>query len=250
LDDRINGLLPVLVPSIDVAAHVGGLVAGAVLALVLFGSRLEPGRDVPASRALRAVSALTVVVYVAAPLITVGYAGTHDRDGRPPLLEAIAAGARVRRDVGNALAWSVVTDPGAPLGTLDLAREAATRLVAAHPDDPSLADTLATAYHRVGRADDAVRVETEVAQRSPTSFHSAQLLRFRYEQARARGTTFGPGDVAGDTPPAILPQPDGFVISLPAATTGPLEAEVFVLGGSGAPLILVSRCFEVPAATR
>lgn len=238
----LNALLPVLVPSIDVAAHVGGFVAGALVAAPLLWSArvLDPQRT--PSRALSAVLLVVLSAHAWALVVTVVHALTHGSDGRVPLLGAIAAGGRVSRNTGNTLVWDMVTDREAPADGLEYARIAAERLVEQHGDDAALADTLATAYYRVRRYDDAVRVEAQVVQRAPAPFYSAQLLRFLYQQAIADR---GNGGFAEGARLALEPRPDGgavALLSLPVVTPRPAKVEAFLAGPSGAPLVFVSLC--------
>lgn len=148
----INGALPLLIPIIDTAAHVGGFVAGALVAYLAHPSldRFVPA--VPASMGIRGAAIGLSLVY----LLAGAEAGRHALGPQPPP-SAVALHitpedmpARVHNDV----AWMVITAPeSTDRSVLVSARDRAARAVQqAAPDAghrSSFLDTLATAEYRL-----------------------------------------------------------------------------------------------------
>jgi hypothetical protein len=81
----------------------------------------------------------------------------------------------------NSIAWSIVTRPGGGADDVRLAQEVAEKAVSLESDAPEYLDTLATAYYRSGRIEDAVMTERSalaLAKSKSDKFYATQLLCF------------------------------------------------------------------------
>lgn len=179
----LNGALTVLVPQIDVAAHAGGFVAGALLAALLVRGRevIETGSATPGVRAL-------------AVLASLGFGLALAMAARASLEPNDEARIRVLVEGSddpvwlNQIAWFTAIDRGSSPVELEHARAAAARAVELAPEEPAIADTLATTYHRLGQSERAARIELDIVRKVPDDpVYRSQLARFLAAHAKARG---------------------------------------------------------------
>lgn len=193
----INLGLPVVLPMIDVWAHVGGFVGGALAAGILLATpaAIRPDRSPPF--AVQAVGMALVGLAAAGLALGVDYTRSADRWMAAELRSAIEQPG-VEPDVLNLMAWTLVTDPEAPAHMLELAHDAAEEAIARAPDDVRIWDTRATALYRLGRHAEAIAEERRVLAAEPVDYYATQLLRFVEAGRAARrppldGPLIGPG---------------------------------------------------------
>lgn len=178
-----NAALPIALPMIDVWAHVGGFVGGALVAGLLLRSPVAIRPDRPPAFAIQA--AAMALVGLAAAGLAQGIQHTRDAD---PWMAAetrsMVHEPAVDPQLLNLVAWNLVIDPDAPRHMLEIALEAAETGVERAPDDMPLLDTKATALYRLGRYDDAIAAERVVLAGEPRAYYATQLERF-VQAARA-----------------------------------------------------------------
>jgi rhomboid protease GluP len=242
----VNGLLPVIVPVIDGAAHAGGFFAGALMTALLVRrpAHLAPGAA--AGPALRLAAALSLVVCV----LSLGRAATGatrpHQDDVAHVMRALTAGLGAHPELLNLYAWSVVCDPHASRETLDLALLAARRAQERLPDDDAVRDTLATALHRAGRHDEAITHERAVLHATGRAEMAAQLARFLDARLDAEGAPLVQGADATHLP-AVRLEPSGagawrdarLVVEVPPELTRGATLFVVVRAGHRARALVV-----------
>lgn len=178
-----SALLPVLLPFIAGASHLGGLIGGAVAAAAL-------SRGVPAGAArsptwVRPVSALVVVGSVVA--LTVGFGQLRDPDryvaGR---LAQLARLPDVSPMELNNQAWLVAVDPDSTPDQLEAALRLAERAAdESERGEPTILDTLAELQFLLGHEQEAVETIEEAILQQPTeSYYREQRRRFLGERDR------------------------------------------------------------------
>lgn len=173
----LNAALPLLVPVIDVWAHLGGLLAGVLVALALY-----PGADTkqlytrPDPVALGLLLAVVASYGLAAATTARRYA-----QGPIPLLELQDILQIKDPSMLNNLAWMVVTQGEADPAALERARGLADRAVQASEDGVArraYRDTLATTYFRMGQPQRAARLELQALKPGFDPAMVSQLARF------------------------------------------------------------------------
>jgi rhomboid protease GluP len=183
----LNGLLPLLVPQIDVAAHACGFIAGGLLAALLVRD-LESIRYPRASSVVRAGAVVVTGVFALA-LGQAALAGLDpQREDRATLVSTLLADSdSLAPDELNAIAWLSVTDPDASHEELVLARRTAERALELDPTRDEIVDTLATSEYRLGNFERAVSLERDVFRRVPNRIFATQIARFLAKREKQRG---------------------------------------------------------------
>jgi rhomboid protease GluP len=254
----INAVLPIVVPMIDWAAHVGGLFAGALVAALLLRKRETIEPLPPAQLGVRAATSALAGACVIALIQAFGDARRDDG-----LLEARVARAFVEQaSTGarelNGLAWHYATQPQPSVSELALAHSAALRAVALDPDNDSLIDTLATVQYRQLDFDAAVMTQRQAVRIDERNVLVSQMGRFLDARVAARGPvalgnvdadgiavgvertgTFNGGNVEGNE--------WTIVVDLPHATANGLE--VYVLDKRGGNLLGTLRILIGPGTS-
>lgn len=181
----LNGSLPLLVPQIDVAAHVGGFVAGSVCTAVLCRSAEQLRILATPKRVwLVALAALLAGTLALARVAVRGVAlpdEAHAAFARALLQRSEQEPAAIPDEAANVLnviawRWAVAADPRPD--ELGLARAAAERAVELQPDRHELLDTLATVAYRQGELERAVEVERRALRLHPQRFYHSEVARF------------------------------------------------------------------------
>jgi hypothetical protein len=180
-------MVPVLLPQIDIAAHVGGFMIGA-LATVVVCRRLESlQRQGDTSVSLHVASIGLAGLFAVGLVQAAVSAQQRVPDNETRVVHAFITGMSARPDALNAMAWAYVTDPNASPDTLDMARMAADRATKLSPDNPQFLDTLATAYFRLGQLEHAVATEHRAISKQDTRFFASQMGRFLAVRQRVAG---------------------------------------------------------------
>jgi membrane associated rhomboid family serine protease len=184
------------IPNVAHAAHIGGLLAGALCAL---GTAPRDALSFETGRMARAACGALLVLSLAA-LAAFGH-GLLD-----PGLAAARRGLRLLESPAapilllNNDAWTIATTGRPTREQLELALALSSRAVEATQRlDPNLLDTLAEVYFQLGRGEEAVEVIDEAIALVPgAAYFEEQRLRFLGERA------------ADDRPepPAEMPPPD------------------------------------------
>lgn len=252
----INGSLPLLVPIIDSAAHIGGMLAGLALAgvMVARAPTLQPGRR-PArwvELATGLVSALSV-----AGLLFAGFyafqARSADEDTvlASMLDEALESGAAP--ETINEISWMLATSDKAARSQLIQARDALRGVVSEEEGRVEIRDTLATVEYRIAGMSSgenraralsrAVNIQVGVvadALSSPrlgfeTMVFTSQLARFLDFQLSVEGSV--PGVKPGGAPPELKIHPSGAIdiitaeeLSAPRLIYAPVKSKERLLG--------------------
>jgi hypothetical protein len=171
----INTALPLIVPQIDIAAHLGGFIAGAIVAVLLIPSQVI-GREARLGPIVPVVAGSMVALMVFAIVIQI--VGDRSAATIHPL-ELAQRQQRVAPAALNGLAWAEAIARHPDEQRLVLAQEAATRAVAADPGEAAFLDTLATVCYRRRQLERAISLERlALGLESSNTFYSSQLARF------------------------------------------------------------------------
>ena len=189
----INVALPVFMPQIDVAAHLGGFAAGLLTMYCLYPRSGREALAIPPSARITRWSTAMVLVFA----LGLAWAGMNFIHPSPIDKNRIADSfIRIpsqHPQILNNLAWEVAARPDPSEMELEIAYRAAARAVARQPDTVEYLDTLATLEYRVGRFDAAIAAERLVLARDDSAFFATQLGRFLRAKERREGTSvYGP----------------------------------------------------------
>jgi rhomboid protease GluP len=224
--------IPMVFPQVDRFAHGGGLVAGAVMAWLLFGRSAQVedlARTKPGPRILLAsLAALWAISLI--------QAGAHAADrgaalaDRTLIMRAALAGPHVSPDMQNGVAYGIAlrADAGADAWRLaqELEDKAIDNAVRRHAPPQELAefeDTAALLSFRLGDLKDAALRQARLI-RHITNEMTDHLVLF-LDAATASGA---PLMVGGDVPPPGLRIQSGAVV-MRASAPIPRGAEIFAL---------------------
>ncbi len=174
----LNVALTALLPAIDIGAHAGGALAGALTTLGLYRGvdviRVEsrPGL------ALSAVATMVVAVFG----VALAVAAIHSRNGNAEQESLTVARDFVNSKATkpatlNSYAWDVFLDKEATEAELDLALQAVRNAIA-EERDVEFFDTQAALLFRTGQDDEAVRSELQALAMQDKNFYWWQLTRF------------------------------------------------------------------------
>lgn len=186
----VNGLLPIMVPNIDISAHIGGFFAGALIAFgLLWRLKLVELRG-PESVITRTVNLVLVVCCLFAFLSGVRYAFDNDQVVKSSQIVTaeLANDLNQGPEVLNNFAWQIVTSPNSSVEQIRLARSAVNTALQ-KSEDPTIKDTLATVMFFQGEIEAAIEIEYDLllhADEPLMSTFAAQLARFlRFRGCRA-----------------------------------------------------------------
>lgn len=155
----INGLLPLVVPVVDMAAHGGGFIAGGLVMFLVYPTTRRFDPLARASVGVLAATGLIAMVFSYAGLVAAEYRVKPPQPPHRLLLQALDGNADPESQ--NMHAWIVLTTSQAySRQDLEAARDRVRRVVGAQRTSGYL-DTLATAEYRLGRPLVAARLERE-----------------------------------------------------------------------------------------
>jgi rhomboid protease GluP len=232
----LNGLLPLLLPQIDVAAHAGGFAMGVLIAHLTCQTldSIQPGRATPPP--IKLAASLVGFVFC----VALGQAVAHSL--KPPEADQLAISETIVNDSGadpailNAIAWQYAVAASPSREELELATRAAESASTLEPDAMEILDTLATVYYRQGSTDRAIELERRVLGSSANDFTITQVARFLDTRLERRGPLqIGEGAEA-EAVSLELPAPEAATRGEAILRVGkayPDGAEIWVLGGSG-----------------
>jgi hypothetical protein len=169
------------VPNVAHAAHLGGLVSGALLTAAVAPSELGPGRS---PRWLPPACAATAVAVAVAALVAVWPLLAPDSPAAERRAAHLLAVEGVPQHLNN-VAWIIVTRPAPAPGMVDVALQLAERAVEeTGRGDPNILDTLAEAYFVAGRPEAAIDTIDEAISLAPgVVYFREQRRRFTGERA-------------------------------------------------------------------
>jgi membrane associated rhomboid family serine protease len=168
------------VPNVAHAAHAGGLVAGALAALVTAPDHVDgfaPGPVLKGAFAGALALALAALAALGVGLLDPG--GAAARRGARLLDEKATPVLLLNND-----AWTIATSDEPSEDQLELALALARRAVkATGRQEPNFLDTLAEVYFQLGRSDDAVRIIDQAIALAPgVDYFVEQRRRFLGER--------------------------------------------------------------------
>lgn len=184
-------VLPLAIPQLDIAAHVGGLLSGAAVGWLLC-RRLEiAGRSAPGPAGWAALAGLGAA-WLAAIAVAVPHATDEKRRSadRALLVRSVAVRTTSSSAIDNAFAWMIATDPAADASALSTASLLAERALSREPAGlraQAITDTLATVRYRQGEVAAAIDLEEKLLQQ-PNETFASQLARFLDRHYQAHGT--------------------------------------------------------------
>ncbi len=148
----LNTLLPLLIAMIDVAAHAGGFLAGALAtwALLVGVSEFDPSRAPP--RWLRLANAIVVAAFAIGIAQTVVYAiNDHPGDDVRVLEDYLARAQTDGADALYLIAWSNAHDDRIERPRLELALRAGQQAQALEPQRADIAQVIARLQFRLAQ---------------------------------------------------------------------------------------------------
>lgn len=196
----INVVLPIYIPQIDIAAHLGGIVGGALLTCLLYTN--HPSLMVTPSYSMP-VKILTIFfsgIFLFGSVQAAVHYFDLEKKGADHVTVSTAL-LKSQEDAGtlNDVAWWLATAPSSANEILEMALDMATQAVEnernRNHENPGFLDTQATVHYRLGHFDDAVEIQRDVLGREEKATFASQLARF----LKARVEQDGPvifGDVA------------------------------------------------------
>jgi hypothetical protein len=175
----ISAALPLFVPIIAGAAHLGGFLAGAAVTAVAFRSPEQ--RQAPTW--VRAGGVVVLAGTAAAMLLAIGELA-RPGDYWPHLVGRIARLPEISTDELNGHAWSIAVDPESSPELLAGALAMAERAVLeTEREVPELLDTLAEVQFQLGENEAAVATIQEAIDQQPFEpYYREQLRRFLGER--------------------------------------------------------------------
>lgn len=171
--------------NVDHIAHLTGFLAG--LAVVLPEARKVDLIDLADRRRglFRAIAALLVAIFLVAIGIAIQRANDPDRDRK--LASIFLHDESLPSLLQNNLAWRTAIHPAVSPAELATALKGSQRAVENDPEEAGYRDTHATVLYRLGRWEEAVRLENEVVVADRSPFHLSQLARFEWALVQSRG---------------------------------------------------------------
>ncbi len=174
----LNAALPIVFPSIDWVAHVGGLAGGALTALACARTRdaIEPQAPTPGW--IRTAALLLLTLWIAGTAAGVRAALQGDLSATIEMARDAASDP----ELANGIAWDLCITPNTGRYALHQATTLAEVAVERSGRQPHIRDTLAQCLHRLGRDREAVQEEADVVEASlgapHASVYATQLGRF------------------------------------------------------------------------
>lgn len=161
-----SAALPLILPQIGAAAHLGGFGMGLLITYILI-RKVEPEFLLIKSEnpLIRFMAALIVTITVLSIVVGLRLAGQTQLDDEIQVMSQFIADENTPADELNRFAWTIVADRSASKARRQLAGEAARRAVDKAPDRPEMLDTLASAYFLQGSIDEAIELETEALEK-------------------------------------------------------------------------------------
>ncbi len=205
----LNISLPFVIPRIDIAAHIGGFAAGAILTHWLYRSRNSFSPASPDHPLVKGSMWIFVLLFVFGIGGAVSnYMQNDESVLKKRWLQALLNESGTKHLQLNNLAWDYVTDPESTREELNLALSASQKAVRSNPKDVNILDTLATAYYRLGFYDRAIALERETLQFSTCKMCPTQLARFLLAQYNSSGVSLK-GNIAENAVELVSPSGSG-----------------------------------------
>ncbi len=204
----INGAVILLVPNIDHAGHLGGLLTGALctLLITLTHSPLSPAA--PLRWAGPAVGSLCLLAATAGLGVSAKRYLTHPSEGRLAMVHVLQSQSPPDPLANNYYAWEIAIDPSATPLELQAAHQLAKQAVVQAPSQIEIQDTLATLLHRQKAHHQAVIVQQGVVQADPSRVFLSQLARFLTARQMELGT-YKSSTSLPEVTLAVRTKPDG-----------------------------------------
>jgi membrane associated rhomboid family serine protease len=179
-------LYPSLVfDNIDNMAHLGGFLAGFVLMFLETYNTDLPEIANRRRGLFRTTAALLAALFLIASGMAIRRAMEHGSELKTASI--LLSDASVPTEMLNEIAWEVAASPAASRDLLARALQAVERAVASNPKQAEFRDTRATVLYRLGREEEAIRIELELIAASRKPLYLSQLARFERAAAKARG---------------------------------------------------------------
>jgi membrane associated rhomboid family serine protease len=234
--------LPLMMPQLDNAAHVGGLLSGAAITWWLCRDQTDITKPAALTALQTAVLGGLVLIWSAsiAGAISHGTDQSTARADRAVLLQHVLESPRPEAPLDNEIAWALATQSETTPDDLDRALTLAQRAVrqatansgGADKTTRAYTDTLATVQYRRGDFGAAVALEESVVHAPrPSYVYNSQYARFLQHYVAKNGVRVL-GDATPTLPtlallPSLMPATMVLKVTLPQAL--PRGAELTVL---------------------
>jgi len=189
----LNGGLSLLVPNVDLWAHVAGFATGIVCTALLCARWTQVQPTPPVGLPIHFLTGAITAVFVAGLALAVRNKAHFDTAAELSAYRTVLDDPRINPITLNDVAWTWAIDAKVSSDSLEMAAQAAKRAVAAQPAHPEFLDTLATVEYRRGHIEEAVRIEREVLEQEANPIYASQLLRFLLARTKSAGPLFGKG---------------------------------------------------------
>jgi|GEM_PF-1895702 len=166
-----SAILPLVLPQIDFAAHIGGFVAGlGCTALLIKPGPLESITRREHDGILRFLAGFAVTLTALSMILGLKKAQENQATDELKVMTHFVTSEDSNFESLNQFAWSVVMNPAGDPKKLELAMTAAKRANQLEPKRHEILDTLASLYFLVGDIPAAIRYQTSAIEHFHYSF--------------------------------------------------------------------------------
>jgi rhomboid protease GluP len=180
----INAAQPILIPQIDIFAHLGGFIGGTSLAYLLYVNQRSLMEALSGSMLEKALTiSLSGLFLFGSMQAVVHYLNLEKREADKIRISRTLLQSREENSAAlNGVAWWLAIDRTTTNEILEMALGMATKAIEIERnrsnETPGFLDTLATIHYRLGHFNDAVEIQRDVLGQEEKVTFASQLARF------------------------------------------------------------------------